>query len=86
MSTIKQLRTKIDKIDANIIKKLSERQKASVQIGQLKAKQGKTVLNKQREKELLLYHKKLCIQHHVQPELVRKLFKIIMANSRKLQK
>ena len=84
--TIKQLREKIDKIDADIIKKLSQRKKLALKIGKLKSKSEKSVIDKKREQQLINYYKKLCVKYNLQPQFVLKIFKLIIVNSRKLQK
>ncbi len=86
MLTIKQLRDKIDKTDADIIKKLSQRKTLSIKIGEMKSKLGKKVINNKREKELMLRYEKLCLEYKLQATFIKKLFKIIIANSRELQK
>jgi chorismate mutase len=44
------------------------------------------VLDKRREKQLMLRYKKLCHQYELSPIFIKKLFKLIIANSRRLQK
>ena len=86
MLTIKQLREKIKKTDADIIKKLAMREKLARKIGKLKIKSGKKVIDLAREKELMRYYKKLSIQYQLQPSFVIWLFKSIISQSRKVQK
>lgn len=82
---INKLREKIDKIDSSIIKKLSQRSILSVKIGKMKSKMGRKVKDNKREEKLMQYYEKLCAQHHLHPLFVKKLFKLIIANSRDLQ-
>lgn len=86
MTTIKKLRDRIDKIDENIIKKLSQRKILSEKVGELKLKLSRNIIDHKREEQLIKRYKKLSDLYHLQPEFVLKLFKIIMRNSRKLQK
>lgn len=86
MATLEQLREKIEKIDRTIIKKLAARQKLSVQIGTLKAKMGKPVLDLAREKKLQRFYDKLSLQHQLDANWIQKIFKLIVAHSRKCQK
>lgn len=86
MITIKQLRDKIDKIDTDIIKKLSQRKILSLKIGKIKSKFEKKVIDNKREEKLILRYEKLCSEYKLQPTFIKKLFKIIIANSRELQK
>ena len=83
---IKQLRDKIDKIDAGIIKKLAQRKALSLKTGKLKAKSDKKVLDVQREAALMLRYEKLCAEYQLDAIFVKKIFKIIITNSRTLQK
>ncbi len=84
--TIKQLRDKIDKIDADIINKLSQRKNLSLKIGKIKSKNEESVIDKKREQQLINYYEKLCAKYKLQPKFVQKIFKLIIVNSRKLQK
>lgn len=86
MLTIKQLRGKIDKIDADIIKKLSRRKVLSIKIGKIKSKLKTKVVDNKREEQLMRYYEKLCSEFNLQPSFVKKLFKIIISNSKELQK
>jgi len=84
--SIHQLRKKIDKLDEKIITMLSKRKYLSMKIGTIKAQSGITVVDKEREKKLMLRYEKLSKKHNLQESLVRKLFKLVIFNSRKLQK
>ncbi|WBV72805.1 chorismate mutase [Legionella pneumophila] len=53
MSTIEELRKQIEQTDAYIIEKLAQRQELSKQIGALKAKEGKKIIDRLREKNCL---------------------------------
>lgn len=86
MLTIKQLRKKIDEIDSSIIKKLSARQKLSIKIGQLKNKTGHKVIDVKREIKLMHLYETLCNKYQLQEDFVKRIFKIIINNSRKMQK
>lgn len=86
MQKLEQLRKKIDVIDAAIIKKLSQRQKLTRQIGQYKAAHNIPVKDQSREENLLQHYEKLCEQYELPPPLVTRLFKIIFTYSRKLQR
>ena len=86
MPTINELRKKIEKTDAALIKKLSERQKLSQQIGKLKAKYGKKVTDLNREKKLMDLYECLSDKYDLRVSFVKRLFKIIIVNSKSLQK
>lgn len=86
MITIQKLRYKIDKIDADIIKKLSQRKNLSIQIGHIKSQCAKQVIDNKREEKMFIHFEKLCSEYQLHPSFIKKLFKIIISNSRKLQK
>lgn len=86
MQTIKQLRDEIDKIDADIIERLAQRKVLSIKIGEIKAKSDKQVLDNKREEELMLLYEKLSSKYGLQSTFVKEIFKMIIANSRGLQK
>lgn len=85
MTTIEELRIKINELDESIIKKLSERKQIAIEIGKIKSSQDIDVTDNKREEELMRFYEKLADQHQLQPEFVKKLFTIIIANSRGLQ-
>lgn len=85
MMTIEKLRNQIDRIDGNIIKNISRRNKLSKRIGELKAKLGLQVFDSKREEKLMRYYDMLCAEYQVSPRFVKRLFKIIINNSRGLQ-
>jgi chorismate mutase len=84
--TIKQLRKKIDAIDASIIKKLSARQKLSIKIGKLKNKSGNKIIDAKREVQLMHMYETLSNKYQLQEDYIKRLFKIIISTSRKVQK
>ena len=86
MLTVEQLREKIERIDAEIIEKLAAREELSKQIGQLKSKEGKDVIDQLHEKTLFERYEKLCERYKLKPAYVKRLFKTIIANSRMIQK
>jgi len=85
MLTIKQLRKKIDAIDLAIIKKLSARQKISIKIGKLKIKGGDNIIDVKREMKLMHLYETLSNKYQLQQNYIKRLFKIIIINSRKMQ-
>lgn len=84
--SIDQLREKIDKLDEEIINKIAKRNALSLKIGCIKSEMGITVVDKKREEKLMLRYEKLSKKYHLRTELVKKLFKLVILNSRKLQK
>ncbi|PWY57625.1 chorismate mutase [Legionella qingyii] len=86
MYTLEELRKKIEQTDANLIEILAKRQELSKQIGILKSKEGKKITDHSREKQLFEYYEHLSKQYHLQEEFINRVFKIIISNSRKVQK
>ncbi len=86
MQTIRHLRLQIDKIDKNIIKNLAKRDKIVISIGKLKNKSSKKILDTDREHYLMHLYEKLSEDFSLKPSYVKRLFKIIITHSRKLQR
>lgn len=86
MSTLQQLREQIIKLDEVLIKNLSERQTLCLQIGQIKSLQNLQVFDRAREYHLMELYGTLSNKYHLQEDFVKKLFKLIIEHSRKLQK
>ncbi len=86
MENLKTLRAKIDKIDNDIIKKLAARQKISEKIGALKAVSKRKIKDVAREKQQKKQYQKLCTEYNIDFRFINRLFALILANSRNLQK
>jgi chorismate mutase len=86
MSTIDELRHKIEEIDASIIQQLAIRVELSKQIGQLKLDHGADVVDPLREKKLYAFYDGLCEQYQLSSVFIKRLFKIIIIHSRQVQK
>lgn len=83
---MKALRAKIDKLDAEIVKKISQRIMVAKKIGVVKAELQIKVLDKKRELQIAKLHQVLCKKYKLSPELIKKVFKIIILHSRDVQK
>ena len=86
MLTLEQLRTQIKQTDMKIIESLAERQELSKKIGQLKCEQGKEIVDLTQEKQLFESYEALSEQYYLQKTFVKRLFKLIIAYSRGVQK
>ncbi len=84
--TLQELRKKIEKIDTIIIENLANRKEISIQIGKLKNEIGKEVYDSDREKQLMLYYEQLSKRYNINPEYIQNIFKVIISNSRMVQK
>lgn len=83
---IKFLRRKIDKITEKIIKLIAERRKIVLEIGKIKKEKGIPILDQKREKELIVKVKNLSKKFKIPPTLIERIMKILIENSRRLQK
>jgi len=83
MLTIENSRKQIDKIDNKLIDLLNSRFEISVQIGQLKQKDGKNVFDKSREQAI--YDKINNTEAKYKKEIIN-VYTEIMKNSKELQK
>ncbi|QDP71953.1 chorismate mutase [Legionella israelensis] len=86
MSSIEQLRQKIENIDHDIIKHLAQRQELSQQIGLLKSKEGKAIIDPAQEKKLFRLYGQWCEKYHLPQSFIKNLFRIIIDYSRMVQK
>lgn len=83
---LKQIRKRIDKIDSDIISSLAKRSMCSSEVGKYKKENGLKIYQPDREREVLLEKKKLAKKSKVSSDLVQKIFKLILKDSRKIQK
>ncbi len=86
MEDLKKLREKIDKIDASLIKKLAQRQKISKKIRLIKINAKIKVRDPSREKKQQQEYERLCFIHQIDSGFIKKIFGLILANSRSLQR
>lgn len=86
MEKLKKLREEIEKIDTAIIEKLANRQKLVKEIGRLKLEFGLSVLDSERETQLLDRYQSLSKEYELDPVFVQKLFEVVFSYSRSLQK
>lgn len=86
MLTIEQLRKEIEQTDAVIIETLAKRQELAKQIGQLKAHHGLGIVDPAREKKLFEFYETLSARYHLSHPFVKRLFTLIIAYSRGVQK
>ena len=85
MKTVNELREEIDKIDAQIIKKIALREKKSRQIGALKKQSGTKIKDPAREEQLKILHANWSEEQGLSPEFIEALFKLIISHSRRIQ-
>lgn len=83
---LKPFRQQVTKIDAEILEKLGERFALARKIGQLKRRTGRGILDRQREKQLNKTYRLLSFKNRLNPNFAKKLFFLILNESKKLQK
>jgi chorismate mutase/prephenate dehydratase len=87
-SSLRSLRSQIDKLDHQILKLVNERASLAGEIGRLKNDQGEEIFSPAREEEVLQnvleWHEK--IKGVLDPVVIRAIFREIMSGSRALQK
>jgi chorismate mutase len=86
MKTLNELRDDIEKIDAQIIKKLAQREKKVQQIGLLKKASGSKIKDATREKKLMRLYEKLSEQYGLSEVWVKRIFRLVILHSRRVQK
>lgn len=84
--TLSELRKEIDELDSDIIRKLAARQELAKEIGQIKQKQNKEIVDLTREKEQYALYEKLALDYRLKPEFVKTLFDLIIGYGRAVQK
>lgn len=83
---LNKIRNKINKIDNNLIKLLSQRQKVSKEIGIFKLKNNLPIYNPKREQEVIENLSTLAKKNKLDPKLIQKIFKTIFTYSKRVQK
>lgn len=81
MKNIDLLRSKINTIDNSLRKLLNDRFTISIQIGNLKFRENKAIINNEREKEVLFLSSSFS-HHHA----IKKVYEKILIESREMQK
>jgi len=83
---LKEYRKNIDRIDKQIIGLLKKRFEISKKIGEYKKQNNLPVKNKKREKQLIEKRIKSLEKTSLKPGFIKKIFKLILKESRKIQK
>lgn len=84
-STIDLLREEIDLIDTQLLLLLKTRCDLSRRMGQAKKKENVEIINPQREKQIFNQIKKISDELHLPFEEIKKIWKIILKSSHKIQ-
>ena len=83
---LRDLRDTIDLVDRNIVLLLSERQSLVRQIGQVKKRRGKKIVDKRREREILASHRQVAQDLHLDVSFVEEMFRAIFKLAKTSQK
>jgi prephenate dehydratase len=83
---LEQVRSEIERIDAEIIKHLAKRDDLAKQIGQLKTAKGCDVIDLFREQKLFEFYQQLSEKHQLSGSFIKQLFQLIIDHSRQIQK
>ena len=81
-----QIRKNIDKIDKQIVQLISLRQSYMPRVAQYKKENSLPIFHSKREKKILESKKELAKKLKIKEELVEKIFKLIIKDSREIQK
>jgi monofunctional chorismate mutase len=76
-------RKQLDKVDAELIQKLSERFKITRQVGKFKKENNLPPLDKEREKLIYEKIKKEAIKFDLDPDFLKDIWWVIMTQSKK---
>ena len=83
--TLERYRIKIDLVDQQIITLLSDRMKTSLKIGKYKNRNKLPIQDKTRELEMISRYIKMATLHRLNPNYIKKLYAIILSQSRSVQ-
>ncbi len=82
---LKEIREQITEFDNQIILLLSQRLSLVPSLISYKKKFNLSIFQPEREKQLHSRYWKKAIENHINPELVRQIFELIIEETRKLQ-
>lgn len=83
---LQNLRLIINKLDDLIIQSVARRMAVSRTVGTVKKLYGMKIKDPKREKQLQALHKKLAKKHNITYPTLKKIFELIMEESKRIQK
>jgi len=83
--SLDELRNRINKADARIVRLIAERMRIAEEIGKEKNKGGKRVLDREREQEILEKVKAIARTENINPEDIESIYQQIFSASRRVQ-
>ena len=75
---IEALREQINKLNVEIVQKLSERKDVAIRIGEVKKRHGLPIVDKSREKEIYHQIKELASEYKIRPDGAERVFREII--------
>ena len=84
-SYIDELRSQMDLLDNEIIAIISKRHSLAKIIGNYKISNNLPIIDKKRESEARIYHKKLTTQYGISYNYISELYQLIIEQSREIQ-
>jgi chorismate mutase len=83
---IEEIRKHVDDIDENIIALLNQRKQLVMEIGTEKKSGNKPIVDLRREKQVISKLRRQAKENGLDEDFIESLFKIIIKNSRQVQK
>mgnify|MGYP001052737688 CR=1 FL=1 len=83
--SLEDLRKKVDKTDAKIIRLIAERIRISEEIGKEKKRQGRQIGDTERERKVLENVRKMARDEKISPEDIESIYRQIIIASKRVQ-
>lgn len=83
--SLEDLRKKVDKTDAKIIRLIAERIRISEEIGKEKKRQGRQIVDTERERKVLENVRKMARDEKISPEDIESIYRQIIIASKRVQ-
>ena len=83
---LEEIRKQIDKCDNDLVEIISKRYDLVSQVIQYKIDRGIEIYQPQREKEVIQKIRNLANQKNINPDLIENIIKLIMEESKRVQK
>jgi len=80
------IRKNLNKIDQKLVELIAQRQSYMPAVGKYKQQNNLPIAQIKREQEIFAVLKKLSKQKKVNPELIQKIFKLIITDAKQIQK
>ena len=83
---LKLIRKNLNKIDQKLVELIAKRQSYMPAVGKYKQENNLPITQTKREQEIFDSLKRLAKQKNVNPELIQKIFKLIIADAKNIQR